>query len=145
MVDLRPPRAGDGPQVSALLHQLGYDVASGVVERRLIELAGRSSDAVLLSVHAGKVVGLVALHWTTMLHAPKPVARITTLVVHDGARGQGIGRRLVDAAAGLARRAGCGKLELTTALYRTDAHAFYKTLGFEADSLRLHRAVDDTP
>jgi len=142
MIDLRPPRPGDEKQVGLLLRQLGYDVSGEEVQARLSELAGRRSDPVLLAVDGSQVLGLVALHWTTMLQAPNPVARITTLVVRDKARGQGIGRRLVEAASVLARQAGCGVLELTTALHRADAHAFYRSIGFEASSLRLHRALN---
>lgn len=74
-----------------------------------------------------------------MLFSVDPVARITTLVVNEQARGKGVGRLLVQAGAGLARQAGCKVLELTTARHRTDAQAFYKSIGFPASSLRLHR------
>ena len=66
---------------------------------------------------------------------------ITALIVREDARGKGAGRALVEAGAELAKQAGCGLVELTTALHRTEAQAFYKTLGFEASSLRLHRAI----
>jgi GNAT superfamily N-acetyltransferase len=42
-------------------------------------------------------VGLIAMHWTIMLHVNKPVARIAALIVCDEARGKGVGRALVDA------------------------------------------------
>lgn len=142
MVDFRPPQSGDEQQVGALLRLLGYDVSGEEVRTRLSELAGQQTDRVLLAVDGSRVLGLIALHWTVMLHAPKPIARITTLVVHDQARGQGIGGRLVEMASALAGQAGCGVLELTTALHRADAKAFYKSIGFEASSLRLHRALD---
>lgn len=145
MVDLRPPRSGDEPKVSVLLRQLGYDVSGEEVQVRLSELAGRQADPVLVAVEADQVLGLVALHWTAMLHTPKPVARITALVVHESVRGRGIGRSLVEAASVLARQAGCEVLELTTALHRTDAQAFYKGIGFEASSLRLHRTLGHAP
>ncbi len=76
-----------------------------------------------------------------MLHTGAPVARITTLVVRDAARGRGVGRILVEAGADLARGAGCETLELTTALRRTDAQAFYQAIGFTASSIRLHRSL----
>lgn len=94
----------------------------------------------LVALDAG-VVGLVALHWSSMLQHERPVARITTLVVRDDARGKGIGRALVEAGAKHARQAGCGLLELTTALHRADAQAFYRALGFTASSLRMHRPL----
>ncbi len=109
---------------------------------RLDLFAKQPADPVLLATEDAKGVGLIALHWTFMLHHGKPVARITALVVRDDARGKGIGRTLVDAGAALARQAGCDLLELTTALHRTEAQAFYKALGFTASSLCLRRALE---
>jgi GNAT superfamily N-acetyltransferase len=140
--EVRPPRIGDEGSSRLLLGQLGYNVTAEDIRDRLSDLARRQTDPVLLAVAAGEVDGLIALHWTPMLHAPAPVARITVLVVRDGARGKGVGRILVDAGATLAKRAGCRVLELTTAVHRTDAHAFYKAIGFSASSLRLHRSLE---
>ena len=102
----------------------------------------RPADPVLLATEDVKGVGLIALRWTFMLHHSRPVARITALIVHEDARGKDIERILVDAGAALARQAGCDLLELTTALHRTDAQAFYKALGFTAPFLCLHRALE---
>lgn len=145
IMDLRSPRAGDEQQISVLLRQLGYDVSGEDIQVRLSKLAARPTDLVLVAVEAGNILGLIALHWTTMLHAPKPVARITTLVVHEGGRGRGIGRQLVEAASMFARQAGCGVLELTTAMHRVDAQAFYRNIGFEASSFRLRRELGHAP
>ena len=141
MVVVRPVQEGDEPDVQALLRQLGYEMPVEEVRARLADLAGRRTDPLLLAAEGGEVVGLIALHWTPMLHHAGPVARITALVVRDGWRGRGVGRALVDAGSEAARRAGCGLLELTTALCRTDARAFYEALGFAASSLRLHRPL----
>lgn len=142
MINVRPADLGDGLFVQELLSQLGYAFSVEDVRARLALFANQSADPVLLAIEDDRGVGLIAMHWTFMLHHSKPVARITALVVCDYARGKGIGRLLVDAGAALARQAGCDLLELTTALRRTDAQAFYKALGFTASSLRLSRALE---
>ena len=142
MIDVRPADPGDSVAVRELLGQLGYAFTVQEVRARLDLLARQPADPVLLATEDAKGVGLIALHWTFTLHHGKPVARITALVVRDDVRGKGIGRILVDAGAALARQAGCDMLELTTALHRTDAQAFYKTLGFTASSLQLRRALE---
>ena len=142
MIDVRPADPGDSVVVQELLGQLGYAFTVEEVRARLDLLARQPADPVLLATHGDKGVGLIALHWTFMLHHGRPVARITALVVRDDARGKGIGRTLVDAGAALARQAGCDRLELTTALHRTDAQAFYKVLGFTASSFCFHRALE---
>jgi len=142
VIDVRLADPGDSLVVRELLDQLGYAFTVEEVRARLDLFARQPTDPVLLATDGDKGVGLIAMHWTAMLHHSKPVARITALVVRADARGKGVGRILVDAGAALARQAGCGLLELTTALHRTDAQAFYRDLGFTASSLCLQRALE---
>jgi hypothetical protein len=41
----------------------------------------------------------------------------------------------------LAATAGCEAVELTSAVGRTDAHAFYRSIGYDASSLRFRKAL----
>ena len=111
------------------------------VQDRLTLLAATGTDPIMLAIQDGAPLGLIALHLATMLQAMEPVARVTALVVQDQGRGAGIGRLLIDAGDELAQRAGCGILELTTAVARIDAHAFYRKLGFTNSSLSFKRLV----
>jgi GNAT superfamily N-acetyltransferase len=141
MIDIRRALQEDAAGVQELLLQLGYDSCEGDVRSKLAVLSERASDPVLVAVEGVRLLGVLALHWTPMLHLAAPLARITALVVRDEARGTGVGRRLVDAAAILARNAGCTQLELTTSLRRTDAQAFYRAIGFLESSVRLSRTL----
>ena len=145
MLEIRVRQANERDElaVQELLGQLGYVLTPEEVRACLVLLATSGTDPVLLAIQDDKVVGLIALHCAAMLHHKEPVARITTLVVRDGIRGAGIGRALVDAGADLVRQAGCYLLELTTALNRTEAQAFYKALGFTASSLQFCRPIKE--
>jgi GNAT superfamily N-acetyltransferase len=58
----------------------------------------------------------------------------------DGAiRGRGIGRALIEEAAGRARARGCRLLQLTTDRRRDDAIRFYEELGFRPSHLGMKR------
>jgi GNAT superfamily N-acetyltransferase len=138
---VRPQMHLDEPAILLLLGQLGYDVSAEQLQGRLQELSSGKSDPVLVATFGGNVVGLIALHWSVMLHHSAPVGRITTLVVDDTVRGKGVGRVLVEAGLELARQAGCEMLELTTGTHRTQAHAFYKALGFINSSLKFSRPL----
>ena len=129
--------------MSALLRELGYDVSAEAAAARLQQLHESGNDAVYLYLAAGGSVplGVIAVHWTHMLHLPAPSARITSLVVSDKARRQRVGERLIAYAAEAAQRAGCGSLELTTALHRDGAHAFYRALGFSEKSRHFQRPL----
>ena len=58
-------------------------------------------------------------------------AQITTWFVLGRCRGQGIGARLVAAAEAEARAMGARFVVLTSNKARTDAHRFYRTLGYD--------------
>lgn len=141
MVTVRQATTNDVEAVRDLLEQLGYIFTVAAVQARLALLAATSTDPVLLAVQDGVAFGLIALHVATMLQVTQPVARVTALVVQDQGRGMGVGRLLVDAGDELARLAGCGILELTTAVARSDAHAFYRKLSFTNSSLSFKRPI----
>ena len=129
--------------MSALLRELGYDVSAEAAAERLQQLAQSGNDAVYIYVPAGSGVplGVIAVHWTHILHLHAPSARITSLVVSEKARRQRVGERLIAHAAEAARRTGCGSIELTTALHRGGAHAFYRALGFAEKTRHFQRPL----
>lgn len=134
-IRLRHAASADAAAIAALLAELGYAATAAQIAERM---AATSGDAVVVAEADGAVQGVLVLHVAPMLHLPHPVARITALATAAEARGKGIGRRLVEEAASLAREAGCRTLELTTARSRDDAHAFYRRLGFRDAALRFH-------
>ena len=142
MIRIRPAAPADATALSDLLRELGYDVTAGAAEKRLALLRSTGCDPVYVAVDDGAPLGLVALHWAPVIHLEKPAARITALVVSHRARRRGIGRSLIDHAVAAARAAGCGRIELTSANDRAEAHAFYRASGLQQSSLRFHRELD---
>ena len=63
------------------------------------------------------------------------------LVVTASRRGEGIGRRLLEAAAEWGRAHGCTHLELSSAVTRRDAHRFYLANGLAQDALLFGRLL----
>lgn len=56
---------------------------------------------------------------------------IDDLVVDEGHRGRGAGRRLMEHAAAIAEAEQCDAIRLVSALHREGAHRFYAALGFD--------------
>ena len=83
----------------------------------------------------------MVLHWYPVLHAARPVAQITTLLVNVEERRQGIGRLLIKAAAQAARTAGCGDMELTTRSDVPSLHEFCRATGFLEAGSRFVRSL----
>lgn len=83
-----------------------------------------------------EVVGtyaLLVMH--NLAHCGAPSAVVEDVAVAADRRGQGIGRQLMAHALQQARAAGCYKLALSSHSKRTDAHAFYASLGFAQHGL----------
>jgi predicted N-acetyltransferase YhbS len=77
---------------------------------------------VLVADDGGAVVGAAAYFLVPVVHDTRPWCRITTLIIDEAHRGQGIGQELVEAAEAAARDAACSRVEATSALHRTGAH-----------------------
>ena len=137
---VRAARVEDAPGLATLLGELGYPVSPEVVGQRL-EAMLAAHEVVLLASRDGEALGVVTVHVTPVLHRPTYVGRLTALVVTRRARGQGVGRALVDAAERLVAERGCELIEVTSNQRRADAHAFYMRLGYEVTSLRFKKEL----
>jgi ribosomal protein S18 acetylase RimI-like enzyme len=141
MTEVRAARPEDAPAIARLLRDLRSDLAPEAVGERIAMLMATGADPVFVACDGAHVRGVLALHLMHMLHLGRRIARITALSVSGDARRQGVGRRLVGHAATFAEREGCAMLELSTRLDRADAHAFYRSLAFEATSLLFRRRL----
>ncbi len=93
----------------------------------------------MVAVRDGTVVGVVTAHTFASIHCDETVAWITTLVVDESARRQGIGRLLVTGAEEWVRAQGCDRIAVTSGLHRGDAHAFYRHIGWQETGRRYSR------
>jgi GNAT superfamily N-acetyltransferase len=135
-VFIRRAVPGDAEPLAALLGELGYPAAADDVARRLAVLLVRDDYGVFVAGAGDRPVGLGSVHVFPAIHADRPVALITALVVADAARGGGHGARLVAALEGFAREKDCERIMVTTANHRAGAHAFYERLGYAFDGRR---------
>jgi GNAT superfamily N-acetyltransferase len=134
----------DAAEVAALLVELGYpDNSPDDVRRRLAMWAQEAAGVVLVAEGGGQVVGAVAVAAIPYLEREGRRGRIVALVVAAGRRGQGIGRRLVEAAEEAAGDLGCVTMEVTSARRRTESHPFYRSLGYEEWDGRSARYLKD--
>ena len=79
-----------------------------------------------------RIVGTFALLiMDNLAHLGAPSGVVEDVGVLPAYQGQGIGRRMMAYALDLCKRARCYKLTLSSNLQRTQAHAFYESLGFQ--------------
>lgn len=134
---VRPAADADAERLAVLCEQLGYPTSPEAVCVRLAELAQDPEHAVFVfDDGAGSAVGWVHVHAVESLVAGR-YAEIGGLVVDAGARRTGAGRELMLAAEAWARAHGCSSVRLRSNIVRTEAHEFYRRLGYEVVKTQL--------
>ena len=134
---VRDPRRDAGGRGGARPPHLSPAAVASGWERWAAE-----GNSALVAEGEDSLLGTLTLHRMVVLHRPRPVGRITSLVVDPGARGRGLGRALVLAAEEASLREGCGLLEVTSHRRFSEAHDFYRHLAFEQTSLRFAKVFD---
>jgi GNAT superfamily N-acetyltransferase len=121
--------ADDAIALAPLLAELGYTVDPAVIPGRIAAIRAEDGASFIAVDDGARALGVIVLTAHAVLHAGGPVAMITALVVSSQARGQGVGRQLVDTAKAWAKDRGCVRLIVTSGEQRADAHAFYPACG----------------
>lgn len=141
VLSVREAGARDAEAISGLLAQLGFPADAGELRRRLPRLA-KAGEPPLVAVERD-VIGCLTWHVMHVLHRPRPVGRVTMMVVSEGARRRGVGAALLAAAEARLRAAGCGLVEVTSNIELGGAHAFYRAHGYERTSYRFAKRLDE--
>lgn len=136
---IRDARPKDSAAIAGLVTALGYETGEADVRKRLAALKKAGEPALVAERDA--LLGCLTLHITPVLHRPRPVGRITLLVVAEKSRGQGIGAALVAEAEKRLTAKGAGMVEVTSNVKRLRAHAFYERLGYERTSYRFAKSL----
>ena len=131
----------DAAELARLITSLGHKTTAEAAAERWPVWRGAGNIALVAGKTDGTLAGVATLSRMFVLHRPKPVGRITALVVDARWRGKGIGRALVAAAEEALAHEGCGLLEITSHLRLAEAHEFYKHLGFRPTSVRFAKDV----
>jgi GNAT superfamily N-acetyltransferase len=94
-------------------------------------LVKSGDDAALGALAGEQLVGWVHVQGRRSLEL-EPFAEVCALVVDDGARGRGVGRKLMEAAEAWAKNQGYGSVFVRSNVKRHRAHSFYEGLGYTA-------------
>lgn len=90
------------------------------------------NQEILVAEVYGEAAGtLVLAILPNLAHGGAPYAVVENVVVDEEYRGEGVGKALVREAMRRAKRAGAYKLALCSNAGLTEAHEFYRALGFE--------------
>jgi GNAT superfamily N-acetyltransferase len=129
-IKVRRLKPEDATAAAVLSEQLGYPVSSAELRKRIERLDGcEGTRSVFAACLGDELVGWIEVEVTHHL-AVAPFVHIAGLVVKDGFRGYGIGKRLCEEAEAWTRSLGISKVRVTSRSIRLDAHRFYQRDGY---------------
>jgi GNAT superfamily N-acetyltransferase len=129
-VTVRTIALEDAATVAELSEQLGYPASVTEMTLRIKAMLARTEDQIAVVACLGdEVVGWIEASIVYHLQSA-PYALIGGLVVKDGVRSLGVGRRLCAEIEAWSRGKGVGVLRVTSRTTREDAHRFYLRDGF---------------
>jgi GNAT superfamily N-acetyltransferase len=143
MATVRAAKESDIPRIQELYLQLAFTPPPPDMQRPSAEEYKRVFQEMntlpnyefIVAEEAGDVIGTTVLAILPgMAHGVSPFAVIEYVVVDEKYRGKGIGKTMMEYCMSKAKEAGCYKIMLTSDNRRTEAHDFYKSLGFEASA-----------
>lgn len=141
-INIRPAQLADAAALADLLRSIGWfhrmehepaETTAELVGRSLHLCLKNNSHSLYVAEQAGgRIVGYVAIHWLSYLFMAGPEGFVSELFVHESARGQGIGSRLLTTAIEEARTRGCTRLQLINFRTRESYQSgFYAKAGWE--------------
>lgn len=144
-VTLRAYAPADNAAVAALLGELGYPCTPDAVAVRMQRMQQAGGYECHVACGANGVCGVLQLRDGFSLEHDENFIHVLALVVAENMRGQGIGRALMQLAAQRAIAAGAARLLVNSGLQRTDAHAFYRSMGYAQTGLRFVKTLSSEP
>jgi GNAT superfamily N-acetyltransferase len=117
-------------------YQRFYEVEQVDEERNRVffrRFLAPSDDGLLLGARdeAGEIVGFACLYWHFSSLAAAETVLMNDLYVGAAARGEGVGRALIEASAAIGRERGAASLEWATAPDNATAQRLYDSTGAE--------------
>jgi ribosomal protein S18 acetylase RimI-like enzyme len=143
MILIRDCADADFNQVFVLLEELWPDKALDAEATHLVYDRALACDLqrYLCAVDDANVVGFCSLTIKNNLWQAGYLGHIDELIVSEQMRGRGIGRALLAAVIEIAIKANCSRVELDSALHRSETHDFYQRQGFENRAYLFSKAL----
>ena len=143
---IREAEASDSAAIAVLLGQLGYPAPPEDIPRRLDAVKNFSNAIAMVAEDSERgVVGIVTAHVFPSIHSGDLRAWLTTIVVLDTARGEGIGSSLVSFAEEWAAKRGVPSIAVTSGKQRERTHKFYQERDYEWTGLRFMKTFPKPP
>lgn len=102
-------------------------------KKALGDISALPGCEVIVAEEQGRVIGTAMMMIVPNLtHGALPWAIVENVVVENDLRGTGVGKLLMEYIREKAVNAGCYKIQLMSDKRRSEAHKFYRTIGYNA-------------
>jgi len=141
-VEIRTSTKNDfGGIAGLIIHELGYsDQKPADIISRLRHLENSPNHTTLVATDGDNVVGFIGL-CRTITYESGEFLWIQAFAVTEARQRQGIGKRLLAAAADFACQCNISLIKVNCAFHRTKTHQFYEANGFERKSYCFYKYV----
>lgn len=129
MIEIRKYYSSDYNNLIKLLGVVyGSKINQEVLEKYYVN--DKCDILVAIENDSDNLVGCTFIELKEDYIRPERIIYVTYVAVDEKFRHQGIGKKLIDKVEQKCIELNCSAIELTSANYRTGAHAFYENLGF---------------
>lgn len=147
-ITITPAVESDLPSIKLLLQELmnamedtaGFDVEQSIENCRT--LLSHPANYMLVARDGDEIVGFINFTTRQTIIHPGPSGLIDELVVTKSSRDLGVGKQLIRAVADRCREIGCSEVEVSTEKSNTDARRFYKSCGFDQETVLLELELE---
>jgi len=118
-------------------NEMGYQYPLEDTIQNIINLLSSNADKIFVAICDGSVVGYVHANDYDLLYAPH-MKNIMGIAVSSEYKRKGIGRALLQHVENWACETGASGIRLVSGATRTDAHAFYRSCGYEGNKEQIN-------
>ncbi len=141
-LNIREARIEDMLHIMRLISQPDMSPDNKLSEEKVKELyqqiSNTSNHRLFVGLHEKEIIGTFALITIQQLSHNAALSMVVEDIVVDSKyQGSGFGKQIMRFASDEAERQGCYKLILSSGNARTNAHAFYESLGYRQDGVRF--------
>jgi GNAT superfamily N-acetyltransferase len=129
-ISIRQISKEDAPAISILCSQLGYVLSIEQILKNIQAILENEFHNAFVAVHKDEIVGWIGVAQAFQIESPS-FCEVRGLVVDERYRKQGIGKILIEKAKKWGREKQNRNLRLRCNVKRSEAHLFYRHLGFE--------------
>lgn len=129
---IREAEPKDRDSIQSLYQALCPDAPVRVLPERIAEIKEDPNNFLFVAEVDGKIAGTVLLTiCLSPIFGTQDFGLIEYFIVDQNYRRQGIGRRLTEHVIAVCRSRKCTRIILLSNDHRKEAHAFYKSMGFD--------------